>query len=1015
MAEVNFKNIELVDRKEELTRLKENLENAYSGKGATVFISGEAGIGKTRIVEELIVQAEQQNFRIIRGQCLPESIEPMFPFKSALKRAGLEYLLSNKPPPFVLSAYLIDSSGLVIAKAERTETNLDPDIFVGMLTAIEAFVKDSLKIMGTEENATLNSLSYGDYNIIIQSSGNLSLATVIKGEPNEFLIEDMKRILENLEERFEDWHGDMERAEEAVEDVAWFINSQKYDGRYLAGEPMIMQENIFDNLLMGLQRLSEKTPLIVFIDDLQWADKTTLNFLYYLSRNMRRSRALIIGTYRPEEILPSGGELHPLEVTINNLAGEGLLEVIGLQRLSKEDTFILISRILGDFTQELGEKVYRESGGNPLFVIETIKLLLTERMIYREGNRWHLKKGAEKIIVPKKAYELIKRRLERLTDGEREIMDVASVIGEEFDISLLSLTTMMDELKILKMLNNIYRKHKLIYIDDGKYRFEHSIIREVLYNELLDDLRRKYHKIIGDIIYELHRDNIEPVINLLAHHYYEARDRKAVEFLLTLGDQARSNYANYEALEFYRRALELVGDEKTKLKLLENMGDVLVYTGDYEAAEEHYRDALSIAKDPNAVSRLNRKIADTHSKRGDYEGALKILKSTLENLPRGFQGERGRLYKDMAALSNILGDHQEALELYRKALKIFTTIKNERDKYRRDLAEILRGVGNIHLLLGNIERAKRYFTKALEIVRDLGDMKSVAEVLSDMGDMYLSRRDLDRALKIYTSSLNAMNNVGYKFGIASLLNKIGSVYYLRGDMDIALDYFHRSLDISERINQRGAIAEVLNNIGNILLLMDEGDEALKKFAESLKISKDTGDKRTSAHALLNTGRVYLVDGNVDYACRIIKKALSMMREVGDIQGQMDSLLSLAECELLSSKSGMALEHATDALHMALEMGDREGEMRARVVLGMVYRERGQYRKAVIELTKSLRYFNMHSNNLEIARIHYEFGVLWKKMGERAKARENLLRALELFSEKGIKLWARLCKERLQDL
>ncbi len=1015
MPEVNFKNIELVDRKSELKTLKDYLSKVASGKGSTVFISGEAGIGKTRIVEELIRQAQDMGYKIIRGQCLPENLEPLFPFKSALKRAGVEYLLSTKPPPLVLSAYLIDSSGLVITKAERLETNLDPDIFAGMLTAIEAFVKDSLKIMGTDENASLNALSYGDYNILIQSLDNLSLATVIRGEPSEFLIDDMNRILSELQGKFSDWHGDVDAAKEAKSAIEWFITSKKYDGKYLAGEPSIVQENIFDNIVMGLQRLSERYPLIVFIDDLQWADKTSLNFFYYLARNVKNSRIFIIGTYRPEEIIPIGGKLHPLEVTLNNLAGDGLLYILGLPRLNKEDTGILISRILGDYDTEVGEKIYRESGGNPLFVIETIKLLLTEKLIQKEGKKWKLMAMAEKIIIPKKAYELIKRRLERLTDEEREILDVASVIGEEFDTALLSLTTMMDELKILKMLNTIYRKHKLIYEKDGKYRFEHSIIREVLYNELLDELRKKYHKIIGDILYELNRDNLSAVTNILAYHYYEAKDARAVEFLLELGDRARGNYANYEAVEFYSRALELVSDPKLKMRVLESMGDVYVYTGEYNTAQQRYENALTLADNALAKVRIIRKLADVFSKRGDYEQALKMLEEAKGMVPRTAINEKGRIYRDIGVILFMKGEYQSALEQYRQALRIISNLKEKSKDVKRDVGDILRGVGNIHLVLGDYEKARKYYTKSLEIMKEIGDMKEVAEVLSDMGNVYLTFGDLERALRIYTSSLRIMQNVGYKYGIASLLNSIGNVYYKKGELEKALEYYQKSFQISEKINQLGIKVVVLNNLGKLLYLMDNIDEALEKLKECLKLSTEIGDRHTSSQVLLNIGKLYLQRGNSAYAKKIIESAADMLMDIGDKSGYAESLMVLAEAYVSIKDFESAEKHAYDALKISEDIGSKDVEMAARRTMGVVYAKKGEYRRAIIELTKAMRYFTATHNDFELAKTYYEFGVLWQNKKEIAKAIENIEQAKRIYSSMNIKLWIRLCEEKLAEL
>ena len=1016
MADVNFKNIELVNRKTEMAKLQKYLNKVYRGHGMAVFISGEAGIGKTRVVEELIHKAKDMNFQIIRGQCIPENLEPLFPFKSAMKRASLDYILSNKPPPLVLSAYLIDSSGLVIAKAERRETSLDPDIFVGMLTAIEAFVKDSLKIMGTEENATLNSLSYGDYNILIQSSSTLSLATVIRGEPNEFLIEDMKLTLGNLGERFSNWKENTRIAEEAKPDVEWFISSKKYDGRYLAGEPSIVQENIFDNIVLGLQRLSEHSPLIVFIDDLQWADKTSLNFLYYLSRNTRNNRVLVIGTYRPEEIIPvSGGKLHPLEVTLNNLAGDNLVKIIGLARLNRDNTRILISRILGDFNPTIGTKIYKESGGNPLFVIEIIKLLISEKLIYREGKRWKLKVKAEKIIIPRKAYELIKRRLERVSDEEREILDVASVIGEEFDTALLALTTGMDELKILKRLNNIYRKHKLIYEKDGKYHFEHSTIREVLYNELLDELRCKYHNIIGDIIYEINRDNLGQVANILAHHYYEAHNSKAVQFLLEMGSRAKKNYANDEAITFYMRALELASDPEVRMDSLESIGDVMVYIGEYIIAEEKYIEAMKLAQDYLPKVRLVRKIADVYAKRGIYEHALKLLHESIAKMTEKMPVETGRTFKEIGLIYFLKGEYPQALEFFKKSLKTFASIKEDSRVPKRDMADILKGVGNIHLVLGDYEKAKKYYTKSLEIMKELGDMKEMAEILSDMGNVFLILGDLDRALKIYSSSLKIMKNVGFKFGISNLLTNTGNVYFRKGALKVALDYYNQSLEISEKIDQKGAMATVLTNIGNILYQIGNLDNALDMFTKSLKISREIGDRHTSAYALLNIGRIYLLRKDVDYAYKITRRAVDMIREVGDKTGYADALISLAEVNLEKGKLRDAESCAIEALNTSIELGSGNNEMNARRTLGMIYREKKYYRKAVIEFTKAIRYFMSEKSNSELARCYYEYGLMWKIRKDSEKARENLKMALDIFKSIHMSMWAQLCRNAIDEL
>ena len=1004
VAEVSFKKIELVDRKEELKKLKEKLVKALENRGSTVFISGEAGIGKTRIVEELINQAGYMGFKIIRGQCIPEHIEPFFPFRSALKRANLDYLLADKPPPLVLSSYLISGSGLLISKAEREESNLDPDIFVGMLKAIEAFLKDSMQILGEEENATLNSLSYGDYNLIIRTQKGISLATVIKGAPNEFLIEDMRITLDKLSDEFRDWDGDARKAEKAKKHLEWFIKSGKYDGTFLAQEPRIVRENIFDNILLGLQRLSDKTPLIVFIDDLQWADQTSLNFLYYLARNVRRNRILIIGTYRPEEIIPSSGtKLHPLEITINNLAAENMVKIIGLKRLSKEDTFIFISRILGDFNKSLGEKVYAESNGNPLFIIEILKLLLYENAIYNDGKKWKMRKKAQKIVVPRHAYELIKRRLERLDDEEREILDVASVVGEEFDVTILSLVTGMDELKILKKLNRIYRKHKLIYEANGKYRFEHSIIREVLYNELLDELRRKYHRLIGDVIYELNKDSIEQVKNVLAHHYYEARDKKAVEFLMEVASRARKNYANQEAMNYYRRALEIAEDDETKIGALENIGDILSDAGRFSEAQENYEKALEMTTDSVLKARLHRKLAGLHAIRGEYSNSVKMLEEAL-NFTTSSPLEKARVYREIGGIKFMQGNYLEALEYFKKALRL---LSNSADM--EDIGAVLRDVANVHFMLGDYEHARKYYSKALQIVKNTGNMREIASILSSMGNIYLTTGELDMALKIYQSSLQIMKNVGYKPGMASIINSMGNVYMRKGDLKAALQRYRESLEISEKMGQKGILIEVMNNIGEVLFLLGNIDDALHNYRAALKISREIGDEHLSYYILLNIAKVYIFLEKYGYAIKILNNVSDIMKKMGDTQGLLEAYLALSDALLNKGSVEKAKKFIMNVLEKSQKIKSEDIEYRARTILGAVYCEEGDFRRATIELTKAMRYFKPR-NKIQLARIYCEFARLGIRKGDEGTIETYMRRASELYSSLHMNIWKNKCEK-----
>ena len=147
MKELAIHQPDLIGREAELSKLKQSLANAIAGKGSTLFIAGEAGIGKTRLVSELMKDAETKNVQVIQGRCLFESLEPMMPIKSALREAGLFHLISGEAPPLVVSVYLVNNAGLLIAKSERGELTLDPYVFASMLQVVGSFVNRSMELV----------------------------------------------------------------------------------------------------------------------------------------------------------------------------------------------------------------------------------------------------------------------------------------------------------------------------------------------------------------------------------------------------------------------------------------------------------------------------------------------------------------------------------------------------------------------------------------------------------------------------------------------------------------------------------------------------------------------------------------------------------------------------------------------------------------------------------------------------------------------------------------------------
>ena len=1013
MDELTLKQPELIGREVELNKLKLNLKEAMEGKSSVVLISGEAGIGKTRIVSELIKEAEASDTQILQGWCLAENMVPLLPIKDALRSAGLSQIMSNNPPPLIISVYLIHESGLLVTEVERDETGLDSDIFAGMLTAVGNFVKDSLAAMDKMGIGRLNTIGYGDYNIILQKRGKLTLGAVIEGQNSEFLIEEMNTILAKIEPSLESWVGNAEQAQDAKAAISELISSGKYDGKFLVDDPQIRQENLFDNILLGLQRSSSERPLLLFLDDLQWADSTTLNLLHYLARNTKQNRILIVGTYRPEDITQSDdGRPHLLVTTMQNMTREELLQKIELTRLDQIHTDALINSILGSslMNKDIIDRIFEESGGTPLYTLEVVKLLAEYEHISQTDDGWILVTDMKDLDIPSKVFDIIKRRLDRLNPGQKDILDCASIIGEEFESSIVGKVMELNKLQLLKDLSNIEKMHQLIHYLGEKYRFDHAKTRDVLYDGIGFELRQEYHRMIGDIIVELYSSTLDDVLGELAYHYNEAQDPKAIEYLIKAADAARAGYQNDEALDFYLSAFESM-DGPDRLNILETIGDIQVLTGNYDAASLTFKKILNESQEDEMKIRMHRKMGETLEKMGEFESTLKPLAAAMELIGDDINIERGRVKVAEGYANYRVGKLDDALSLFLEGLGIF----EELGKNFMDLATGLRAVGNLKFSKGEIDGALEYYGKSLEASQRIDDFKGTATTMANMGVMNHIKGDLDGAYEYYNEALTIREKIGNKSGIADSLNNLGLYWSERGDLKKALDCHERCLAIEEKIGNKSGIADSLNNLGTMHHNMGELDATLECHERSLEISEEIGDRTGIAVSYDNIGSVHKEKNEPEQALEYYSKGLEICLETGAKLPTFYAYGGLAETHLDLKDTEKAQEAIMKALDIAMEMSAMCEEGIAHRIIGMVHSQNKDWPNATEAFEKAEPILEEAGNMEEIAREKYYKGIMWKDMGETEKSRIILEDALNIYEDMGMKLWVGKCQAALSNL
>ncbi len=967
---------DLVGREDELAQLEQALSNAVQGNGNTILIAGEAGIGKTRITNELIKKAESGGALILRGWCLAESLEPLMPMRTSFREAGLDHLFTGEKPPKLLSLYLMDVSGLLISKVEQEESDIEPDIFAGMLTAVSNFVKDSLTGMKeTGSGKGLNVMGYDNYRIIMEHNSNCSLAAVISGKENEFFLDDLKQTLSNIVDKFstviENWSGNTLEVAGTEQILQNLLNMGKYEGKFLVDDPRILQENLFDNVLLGIQRLSREKPVILFLDDLQWCDPSSLNLLHYLSRNIREKQVLILGTYRPEDIIEDEeGRVHPLEKTMQNMSREDLFTKITISRLDRKNTEHLVSNVLtpNDLEHGFFDRIHSETEGTPFYILEVIKLLIEERCLELDENGiWKLATDIDELAIPSKIYDVVKRRLDRVMGDQRDILESASVIGKEFSSEIIGHVLGLNRIKLLRNLSEIEKTHNLIHSFQKRYVFDHAKVREVLYNGIMDELRQEYHMIVAEAISETNKDDLDAVVGELAFHYFTAGDPRAGEFLVMAGDLAKGKFANEEAVQSYLNALNFIEDDEMKVAIHDNLGDVYSLISEYERSIYNYNMAIELELDNGNKASLHSKISLIYDQMGKYEESVEECQKGLALVEGRDCIEAGRLLNALSWTYLKTGDYKKADECVEKSLEIAQS-----SCQKSDIAQALQGRGTILKNMGDLDTAQEYLHNSQEISKELDDIKGLASTYNNMGLIHQHKGDLAKALEYFNMGLDTFRKIGKKIDIAVALINIGNTYIDLGDLDKALEHHEEGLAINRSIGAKSSVAHSLTCIGYVYYEMEKYPEVIECQNKSNEMCSEMGYRTLMVYNYYNMAEAEMGMGNIDDAIMKANKVMEISKEV------------------------------------AFPMGESMG----RRVLGMAHRDKKDWERSINEFERSIGIIERIGDKRELARTKYEMGLLYSEKGESDMASKLLNDAFHEFEHMGMSLWADRTKNAL---
>ena len=332
----------------------------------------------------------------------------------------------------------------------------------------------------------------------------------------------------------------------------------------------ITRERMLREIAEALELMTATTPLVLFLEDLHWSDYSTLDLVTYLARRRRRARLLLIGTYRPVEVIVNE---HPLrgvkqELQLHKLSHELALEYLTLESVCG---FLQITFPKHQLPAAFAAIIHKRTEGNPLFIVNLIEFLVQEKIIAERDGCWKLEVDLSEVelAVPDNIREMVDKHVERLDPAEQHVLEGASVVG--MDCSAVAISAGLDEdiVRIEEICDGLARKHHFLWpaylaeLPDGtitpRYRFIHALYLDVLYKRVALTRRRIIHGRIGKRGESLYGNRVGEIAAELAVHFEQSHDYvRAVKYLLMAAENATRRSADHEAIALSKHGLELL-------------------------------------------------------------------------------------------------------------------------------------------------------------------------------------------------------------------------------------------------------------------------------------------------------------------------------------------------------------------------------------------------------------------------------------------------------------------------
>jgi adenylate cyclase len=739
-------------------------------------------------------------------------------------------------------------------------------------------------------------------------------------------------------------------------------------------DPGIDQARIFEEYTAVLQSLARKRPLLLMLDDLHWADASSIGLLFHLGRRLVGNSILILGTYRPEDVsLGRQGSEHPLARPLDEvkrLFGDVRVN-LGQAARDGGRTFVdaLLDREPNRLGEEFRQQLAQTTGGHPLFTVEMLRDMEERGQLCRdEEGRWIESSAIAWDTLPSRVEGVIERRVNHLNAELRAMLVTASVEGEEFTAEAVARVRKVSEQEMVEVLSSdLARKHALVralgvqQVGErriSRYQFSHNLFQKYLY-QTLDLVERTYlHEALGNALETLYHDQTEEIAPRLARHFQEAGlFDKAITYLKQAGDAAARVYANTEAIAHYRQAITLASQTRMRGEDL-----TLLYTG--------LGRALELDSQFDQVLATYEELEGLAHQRGDERMALASLmaRSTIQVVPTAIHDpERARVLSEQALrLAEKLGDREaEAKILWSLSLADYFTNRlsqaidyGERSlalarklSLREQMAHTLNDLGGfIYMYSGRIGQARTALQEAGDLWRSLGNRAMLVDSLSGSCIAHVYAGEYERAIALSEQAFGSSQDIANLWGQSYSRWTIGDAFRARGE-------YGRAIKASEECIRLGELAGFLasQTYTRVRLAATYGDlGALERGIRLTETALNVAERHLRAHSALALGvmaHLHVLKGDLAQAETEIGEAKHQASHESWAVFYLAVLSAEAELALHRDNYDRAMAVTGDLLARLRHYGMRSGlpealYLQGRALLGLG--QRGAARDAFVE-------------------------------------------------------------------